>query len=65
VTPGRNRPLCRAGGEDGALAAALILRLLVTWCDQCPPAVTALLAAPAHLPLLLDIASARCAVPKP
>ena len=35
------------GSEDGRLAAALILRLLVTWCEQCPPAVTALLATPA------------------
>jgi len=50
----------RAEGEQGRLAAALILRLLVTWCDGCPPAVGALLSTPSHLPLIVDMVAGRC-----
>ena len=49
----------RAEGEQGRLAAALILRLLVTWCDGCPPAVGALLSMPSHLPLIVDVVAGR------
>lgn len=33
----------------------VFLRLLVTWAVECPPAVTALMGAPAHLPLLIEL----------
>ncbi|KAG0630720.1 hypothetical protein M758_1G199600 [Ceratodon purpureus] len=33
----------------------VFLRLLVTWVVECPPAVTALLFEPAHLPVLIEL----------
>ncbi len=35
------------------------LRLLLVWLHECPPAVAALLDSPAHLPLLVDLATGR------
>ena len=49
----------RAEPAQGRLAAALLLRLLVTWCDCCSPAVGALLATPSHLPLVVDMVAGR------
>ena len=55
-----NRSLLpRAEVAQGRLAAALILRLLVTWCDGCPPAVSSLLSTPSHLPLIVDMVAGR------
>ena len=55
----RRAPCLYAEVLQGRLAAALILRLLVTWCDGCPPAVAALLDTPSHLPLIIDIVAGR------
>jgi hypothetical protein len=45
-----------ADARSGELQVAL-LRLLFVWVQGCPAAVAGLLASPAHLPLLIDLAS--------
>jgi hypothetical protein len=50
----------RADGK-ALMAACAALRLLISWCAGCSAAVTALLAAPSHLPLLVDLAGGRLA----
>jgi hypothetical protein len=55
-----HRSVAPAGdGEERHVAAALTLRMLVTWLHDCPPAVTAFLSTPSHLPLLVDLVSGR------
>lgn len=41
---------------SSAWLPAVFLRLLVTWLNDCPPAVAAFLASPAHLPLVGEAA---------
>jgi hypothetical protein len=42
-------------GEPGRLASAVLLRMLVVWLHQFPPAVAGFLRQPANLPLLADL----------
>ena len=42
-----------------SLAVMMLLRLLITWAHDCPPALEALLAPPGHLPMLLELAQER------
>jgi hypothetical protein len=49
----------RVLSDGGCLAVVLLLRLLVTWLTDCPPAVASLLAHASHLPLLVDLAAGR------
>jgi hypothetical protein len=48
-------------GEAGKLAAAVLLRMLVVWLHEFPPAVAAFLRQPANLPLLADLANGKLA----
>lgn len=50
----------RADGKALPLCYSL-LRLLGTWCSGCTAAVSALLANPSHLPLLVDMVGGRAA----
>jgi hypothetical protein len=47
----------RAGAGERAGLLLELLRLFCIWLHDCPPAVTALLSSPGHLPLLIDLAS--------
>lgn len=49
----------RGLGDGGRLAVVLLLRLLVTWLHDCPPAVSSLLSHASHLPLLVDLTAGR------
>jgi hypothetical protein len=42
-------------GEKFRRMCCSVLRLLAEWCGGCEAAVAALLAAPSHLPLLVDM----------
>ena len=42
-----------------SLAVMMLLRLLITWAHDCPPALEALLAPPGHLTMLLELAQKR------
>jgi len=46
-------------GESGAPAAAVLLRLLITWLTDCPPAVAAFLTPASHIPVVMDIANGK------
>ncbi|KAK9814747.1 hypothetical protein WJX72_010794 [[Myrmecia] bisecta] len=46
-----------AHGEQ--LGAVVLLRMLVTWLHDCPPAVAAFLATASHLPFLVDVITGR------
>ena len=53
---------CRVHGTGEppvSLAVMMLLRLLITWAHDCPPALEALLAPPGHLPMLLELAQKR------
>ncbi|KAG2502027.1 hypothetical protein HYH03_000521 [Edaphochlamys debaryana] len=50
------RPPC---GDLSRLVVCTLLRLLLVWLQDCPPAVAALLDGAAHVPLLVDIATGR------
>jgi hypothetical protein len=52
-------------GESGRLASAVLLRMLVVWLHQFPPAVGALLRQPANLPLLADLVNGQQLRPPP
>lgn len=39
-----------------------ILRLLITWAQDCPPAVDALLMPAGRIPMLLDLTQHKCAL---
>ncbi|WIA13922.1 hypothetical protein OEZ85_002492 [Tetradesmus obliquus] len=47
------------GAAQAKQACCSVLVMLVEWCAGCEPAVAALLAAPSHLPLLVDVVGAR------
>ena len=44
----------RAAGAVNAALQVALLRLLLVWVHECPPAIASLLSSPAHLPLLVD-----------
>jgi hypothetical protein len=44
----------RAAGAVNAALQVSLLRLLLVWVHDCPPAIASLLSSPAHLPLLVD-----------
>ena len=48
-----------AGEPPVSLAVMMLLRLLITWANDCAPALEALLAPPGHLPMLLELAQKR------
>eukprot|EP00883_Tetradesmus_obliquus_P004902 jgi/Sobl393_1/1529/SZX64882.1 len=53
---------CMRRAEGAAQAKQVccnLLVMLVEWCAGCEPAVAALLAAPSHLPLLVDVVGGR------
>ena len=47
------------GEPPVSLAVMMLLRLLITWVHDCPPAQEALLAPPGHLPMLLELTQKR------
>eukprot|EP00873_Tetraselmis_striata_P011622 jgi/Tetstr1/431886/TSEL_021376.t2 len=49
----------RTGGGRGRPAAAVLLRLLITWLTDCPPAVAQFLTPASHIPTLMDIANGK------
>ncbi|GLC70984.1 hypothetical protein PLESTF_001057900 [Pleodorina starrii] len=56
------RPPC---AEPARLVVCTLLRVLLVWLHDCPPAVSALLDGAAHLPLLVDLATGRQGPPPP
>lgn len=57
--PGMSSGIVDLAGEEDQLAAAVVLRLLVTWLAGCGPAVQAFLADASNLPLLTDVVTSR------
>ncbi|GIL59792.1 hypothetical protein Vafri_14513, partial [Volvox africanus] len=50
------RPSC---GDNARLLVCTLLRVLLVWLQDCPPAVAALLDGAAHVPLLVDLVIGR------
>jgi hypothetical protein len=52
---------CRRSDAAARQVCCSVLRMLLEWCGGCEAAVAALLAAPSHLPLLVDMVGGRVA----